>query len=95
VIWCVILLHARWWGKIRDLGMALGVVFGAIVVSIAWLGVNLLNVGLHSYGFTSGTAYKLLAYIYAELLFMLITGVWIKMRQRKERALAATPASSP
>jgi ABC-type transport system involved in cytochrome c biogenesis permease subunit len=94
VIWCVILLHARWWGKIRDLGMALGVVFGAIVVSIAWLGVNLLNVGLHSYGFTSGTAYKLMAYIYAELLFMLITGVWIKMKQRKERALAA-PASSP
>lgn len=92
VIWCVILLHARWWGKIRDLGMALGVVFGNIVVSVAWLGVNLLNVGLHSYGFTSGTAYKLMAYILAELLFMLVTGVWIKRKQLQERAAASASA---
>lgn len=81
VIWCVILLHARWWGKIRDLGLALGAVFGSIVVSLAWVGVNLLNVGLHSYGFTSGTANKLMGYIAAEIIFMIITGAWIKSRQ--------------
>jgi len=81
VIWCVILFHARWWGRIRDLGMALGAVFGAIVVSLAWFGVNLLNVGLHSYGFTSGTAFKLFAYVAGELVFILVTGIWIKRRQ--------------
>ncbi len=82
VIWCIILLHARWWGRIRDLGMALGAVFGAIVVSVAWLGVNLLNVGLHSYGFTQGAAAKLLSYIAAELIFILVTGIWIKLRHQ-------------
>jgi ABC-type transport system involved in cytochrome c biogenesis permease subunit len=87
VVWCVILLHARWWGKIRDLGMALGAVFGSIVVSLAWVGVNLLNVGLHSYGFTSGTANKLMAYIAAEILFMVITGAWIKSRQLSTKSI--------
>ena len=27
-----------------------------IIVALAWFGVNLLSVGLHSYGFTSGIA---------------------------------------
>jgi len=83
VIWCVILLHARQWGKIRDLGVALGSVFGGIVVSLAWFGVNLLNVGLHSYGFTDGAATKLFLYIGFELLFMAITGIWIQTKKAK------------
>lgn len=79
VIWCIILLHARYWGNIRAFGMAQGAVFGGIVVSLAWFGVNLLNVGLHSYGFTNGAATKLFGYIGAELAFMLVTAVGFKL----------------
>jgi cytochrome c biogenesis factor len=79
VIWCIILLHARYWGNIRGFGVAQGAVFGAIVVSLAWFGVNLLNVGLHSYGFTTGAATKLFGYIGAELAFMLVTAVGLKL----------------
>jgi ABC-type transport system involved in cytochrome c biogenesis permease subunit len=79
VVWCVILLHAKHCGYIRNPGMALGSVFGAIVVSLAWFGVNLLNVGLHSYGFTNGAATKLFGYVGAELLFMLVTGIGLKL----------------
>jgi ABC-type transport system involved in cytochrome c biogenesis permease subunit len=74
VVWCILLLHAKQWGYIRNPGLALGSVFGAIVVSLAWFGVNLLNVGLHSYGFTTGAAAKLFIYVGGELLFMVITG---------------------
>ena len=31
-----------------------------ITVLLAWFGVNLLSVGLHSYGFTEGAAFYLL-----------------------------------
>ncbi len=83
VLWCIILLHAKQWGKIQNLGLALGAVFGAIVVSLAWFGVNLLNVGLHSYGFTTGAATKLFAFIGGELLFMAITGAVIATRGKR------------
>ncbi|MBW8889576.1 MAG: cytochrome c biogenesis protein CcsA [Fibrobacteres bacterium] len=79
VIWCIILLHAKQWGYIRAFGMAQGAVFGAIVVSLAWFGVNLLNVGLHSYGFTTGAATKLFSYIGGELSFMAATAVGVKL----------------
>ena len=37
---------------------------------ISWLGVNLLGVGLHSYGFTSGLVTALLIYFVVEILFV-------------------------
>ncbi len=80
VLWCAILLHARYFGIIRELGMAVGSVLGAIIVSLAWLGVNLLGVGLHSYGFTSGAAVKLFSYIGAELLFLIVVGIFIALK---------------
>jgi ABC-type transport system involved in cytochrome c biogenesis permease subunit len=80
VVWCALLLHARQWGYVHGPGMALGTVFCAIVVSLAWFGVNLLNVGLHSYGFTSGGAFKLFGYIGAELLFMGGACLGLKLR---------------
>jgi ABC-type transport system involved in cytochrome c biogenesis permease subunit len=79
VIWCIVLLHAKQWGYIRNPGLALGAVFGAIVVAMAWFGVNLLNVGLHSYGFTTGAATKLFSYCGGEFLFIVLAGLGVKL----------------
>jgi ABC-type transport system involved in cytochrome c biogenesis permease subunit len=87
VIWCAILLHAKFWGVVRETGLAAGAVIGAVIVSLAWQGVNLLNVGLHSYGFTSGAAMKLFGYIGAEILFLVF--IWILTAARKRRAKRA------
>ena len=57
---------------IRERGMAAGTVLGVIVVVTAWLGVNLLSVGLHSYGFTSGLAAGYYASIVFEILFVAV-----------------------
>jgi hypothetical protein len=37
-----IILHARWGGFIRERGLAVMSVFGNIVVSLSWFGVNML-----------------------------------------------------
>jgi len=72
VLWCAILFHARLGRFITPLGAAAGCVLGIVVVMWAWFGVNLLNVGLHSYGFTSGIAGGLLAYVLGEIVFLAI-----------------------
>jgi cytochrome c-type biogenesis protein CcsB len=51
VLWNAIILHARWAGMVRDRGLMNLAVFGNIVTSFSWFGVNMLGIGLHSYGF--------------------------------------------
>ena len=70
IIWCAILFHARLAGWIGHIGLAAGSIGAIIAVVMAWFGVNLLGVGLHAYGFTSGAARGLLAFVIAEILFL-------------------------
>lgn len=51
VLWNAVILHARWGGLVRERGIMNLAVFGNIVTSFSWFGVNMLNIGLHSYGF--------------------------------------------
>jgi ABC-type transport system involved in cytochrome c biogenesis permease subunit len=51
VLWNAIILHARWGGLIKDRGLMAMAVFGNIITSFSWFGVNMLGIGLHSYGF--------------------------------------------
>jgi len=76
VIWCAIIFHARIAKLIGPLGMAVGSVLGIMVVMWAWFGVNLLSIGLHSYGFTTGAANNLMIFVACELLF-LIGSLWM------------------
>lgn len=79
-LWLLFLLHARLAGLIRERGYAFGMVITNIVVALAWFGVNLLNVGLHSYGFTEHIAYNLAAFCGAELLFGIVFYFWSKQK---------------
>lgn len=73
VLWSAIIFHAKLDRLIGPLGFAAGCVLGVIWVLLAWLGVNLLSVGLHSYGFTSGIARGLAIACSVEVLFVLAT----------------------
>ena len=77
----VVVRVAAWFST--ALLMAAGAVMAGIIVSLAWEGVNLLNVGLHSYGFTSGAAIKLFSYIGGEILFLLVIWGLTAVRKRK------------
>src|ERR1700758_5817327 len=70
VLWNAVILHARWGGMIRERGLMAMAVFGNIVVSLSWFGVNMLGVGLHSYGFMDQGFGNLTAFIASQLVVM-------------------------
>jgi ABC-type transport system involved in cytochrome c biogenesis permease subunit len=67
VIWNALILHARWDKLISGRGMANLVVLGNIVTAWSWFGVNLLGVGLHSYGFTENGLFWLGMFVLSQL----------------------------
>lgn len=73
VLWIAIIFHAKVAKLIGPLGFAALSAAGIMVVMWAWFGVNLLSIGLHSYGFTSGIAISLSVYYVAEIIFLLIS----------------------
>jgi ABC-type transport system involved in cytochrome c biogenesis permease subunit len=81
LLWSAILFHARLAGWIKEAAMAFGSIVGVIAVSLAWFGVNLLGVGLHSYGFTSGIARSLFIFIVCELLFIFAGSIALTFRK--------------
>jgi len=81
VIWTAMIFHARVAKLIGPLGMAAAAALGIIVVMWAWFGVNLLSIGLHSYGFTSGVATGLLIYVLLEVAF--VVGGLAYIRRKK------------
>jgi ABC-type transport system involved in cytochrome c biogenesis permease subunit len=68
VIWCALILHARWGGMVKHRGMAILAVLGNIVTSWSWFGTNFFGVGLHTYGFMAGAMWWLGAFDAAMLL---------------------------
>jgi ABC-type transport system involved in cytochrome c biogenesis permease subunit len=62
----IAILHGRMGGYLRDFGVAMACGFNGTVIAFSWWGVNLLGVGLHSYGFTSGIHTALWSYYLAQ-----------------------------
>jgi cytochrome c biogenesis factor len=74
VLWNALILHVRWGGMVRERGLVNLAVFGNIVTSFSWFGVNMLGIGLHSYGFMDG-AFKWLTAFVASQLFIIGLGL--------------------
>ena len=70
VLWNAFILHARFAGYARERGVMLMTVVGNIVTSLSWFGVNMLGIGLHSYGFMDKAFYWLLAFGVSQLLLV-------------------------
>ena len=75
VLWCAIILHARWGGFIAQRGLMVMAIFGNIITSFSWFGVNMLGVGLHSYGFMQKAFPWLVGFIISQLVLMAIGGL--------------------
>lgn len=91
VLWNATILHARWGGLIRERGLAVMSVFGNIMVSLSWFGVNMLGVGLHSYGFMDQAFGTLMAFIASQLV---VIGLGL-IPQRYWRGIRARAAKVP
>jgi ABC-type transport system involved in cytochrome c biogenesis permease subunit len=70
VLWNAIILHARWAGYVRERGTMVMAIFGNIITALSWFGVNMLGVGLHSYGFMDQAFYALLGFCSSQLVLM-------------------------
>lgn len=101
VLWNALILHARWGGMVRERGIALLAIFGNIITAWSWFGVNMLGVGLHSYGFMD-SAFKWLMFFNASQLAAIGLGllpltVWKSFRDQaaeEPRTGKSTPAAA-
>lgn len=70
VVMAAIFLHARWGGICKERGLMALAICGNIITTWSWFGVNLLGVGLHSYGFTNSGFYWMLGFVLSQLVFI-------------------------
>jgi ABC-type transport system involved in cytochrome c biogenesis permease subunit len=75
VLWCAMILHARWGGFIRQRGLMIMAVFGNVITSFSWFGVNMLGVGLHSYGFMEAAFPWLCGFIVSQFALMAVAAM--------------------
>ena len=98
VLWCAIILHARWGGFIRQRGLMIMALFGNIVTSFSWFGVNMLGVGLHSYGFMQKAFPWLVGFMISQLALMAVAAMpfekWRSFRTAPVLSLATRPQIS-
>jgi ABC-type transport system involved in cytochrome c biogenesis permease subunit len=103
VLWCGMILHARWGGFIRQRGLMAMAIGGNAITAFSWFGVNMLGVGLHSYGFMDKAFPWLVAFGIAQALLILLSRLpaskWGSFRNAARRDLTAAgftpPASAP
>jgi ABC-type transport system involved in cytochrome c biogenesis permease subunit len=101
VLWNAMILHARWGKMIRERGLMAMAIFGNIVTSFSWFGVNMLGVGLHSYGFMDKAFYWLVLFDASQVVLIVLAALpirfWASFREDAERtsALALRGLSLP
>ena len=99
VLWNALILHARWGGMVRQRGMAVLAIFGNVITAWSWFGVNMLGVGLHSYGFMGGAVFWLMTFVASQLflmaLGMLPTHAWRSWRSFAIPDGGAVPRVAP
>jgi ABC-type transport system involved in cytochrome c biogenesis permease subunit len=95
VIWCAIALHARWGGMVRERGMMALAIFGNVVTAFSWFGVNMLGVGLHSYGFMDRAFKWLMAFNLSQILLILLCFVPLRYWRSFKSHAPIKPAAEP
>lgn len=88
VLWCLIILHARVAGWIKEWGLHLCSIFGGAIVGWSWWHVNMLEVGLHSYGFIKGGEVIWIFYGVCGIALLIGIAAWaIEKHQKTQRKL--------
>ncbi|WP_242393511.1 cytochrome c biogenesis protein [Anaeromyxobacter oryzisoli] len=95
VLWNAIILHARWGGYVRERGIMAMAILGNVITSLSWFGVNMLGVGLHSYGFMDKAFWALSAFIASQLAIMVFTVLPPRFWEAGAFSRAAKPSSAP
>jgi ABC-type transport system involved in cytochrome c biogenesis permease subunit len=85
VLWNALILHARWGGMVRERGLMNLAIFGNVVTSWSWFGVNMLGIGLHSYGFMDAGFRWLVFFVSSQMLLIALGSIpqrhWLSFRK--------------
>ena len=95
VLWCAIILHARWGGFIRQRGLMIMAIFGNVVTSFSWFGVNMLGVGLHSYGFMQKAFPWLVGFMVSQFALMCVAAMPLERWRSFRTAITSSPRQQP
>ena len=87
VLWQLMMVHMRLSGLAKPDKFALGMIFNNIIVILAWFGVNLLSIGLHSYGFVSGIAVNIVLFTLFEIITGFGTYYWARSKSKKSKVI--------
>ncbi len=71
VLWLVWALHGRVSGQMSNVIFLCALSYLSVILALSWFGVNLLGVGLHSYGFTKSTTLYLAIFIIIETIIVI------------------------
>jgi ABC-type transport system involved in cytochrome c biogenesis permease subunit len=94
VLWCATILHARWGGLIKARGLMNMAIVGNIITSFSWFGVNMLGIGLHSYGFMD-SAFRWLSLFIASQLAIIGIGLLPLRMWKSFSSSQSAPAGKP
>ncbi len=83
VLWLVWVMHGKLSGHLKPTALLAALSFLSVIVGCAWIGVNLLGVGLHSYGFADGVMIGLGLFTLIEVL---IIGTLWRLSERPHAA---------
>jgi ABC-type transport system involved in cytochrome c biogenesis permease subunit len=72
VLWNALILHARWGGLVKERGIMNLAIFGNVITAWSWFGVNMLGVGLHSYGFMDAAFKWLMLFVGSQIAVIII-----------------------
>jgi len=70
VLWNALVLHMRWARASSERSLMALVVFGNVITALSWFGVNMLGIGLHSYGFMDKAFLWLMVFCLSQLAVM-------------------------
>ena len=85
----VAILHSRLGGYLRQHALQMATAFGGTIIAFSWFGVNLLGVGLHSYGFTSGISRALWIYYIVQWAIVGLGAIVLIQERSAQAALRA------
>jgi len=84
VLWLIWVLHGRMTAAMHDRAFAAWLAGANIVVALSWFGVNLLGIGLHSYGFTNAAAWGLGAFCGGEIIIIAALYILASLRLKSQ-----------
>lgn len=88
VLWTLFILHARAGGILREWGIHMAAIITGPIIVFSWWHVNLLGVGLHSYGFSDSKATAVNLFYVVNLVILFIGFFAMPQKKKKKAAIA-------